>query len=485
MRELEEPGTSSESQGQAESLTAHVAEFVVTADYVDIPSQVLELCKKSILDTLAVALAGSVAESSTLIRRYLSELGLSEGPSTVFGSGLRLSPRFAALANGAAMHADDFDDTWQATPDRHQGVHPTAPVLAAVLALAEPEGRSGKDVLKASVVGIEACCRLFDAASARHTTDGLHSTGTSAMLGAAAGAANLLGLTVDVTRQVLGIAASQTGTLLAQLGTMTKPFHGGLAAECAVVSADLAAMGFTASPNILETRWGYFQAMGGSHDDDRIRDKLGRPWAFADRGVWLKPWPTGSLGHPSLTKTLDLIVEHDLRLPLIAGIRVRTSESIRDVLFHHSPTSELEAKFSLEFGIAALLLERKLTLRHFTDAFVNRPDVQAAIRLVDYTTFSAAEAEKGNYTLVTSFVEVDLVDGGTVGGRIDYGKGSLANPLSEDEVAEKYRDCASFARWPKAKAERAFELVRGLERLDDVRELTACFAASSGKGARP
>ncbi len=445
----------------------------------DIPSEVVELGKKSILDSLAVALSGSVAESSTLIRRYLSGLGLHEGPSTVFGSDLRLAPRFAALANGTAMHADDFDDTWQATPDRYQGVHPTAPVLAAVLALAEPAGRPGRDVLIACLAGIEVCCRIFDAAHPRHILDGFHSTGTSAMLGAAAGVARLLGLTTETTRQALGIAASQTGTLLAQLGTMSKPFHGGLAAECAIVSADLAAMGFTASPVSLETRWGYFQALGGGHEDGRIRGKLGRPWAFADRGVWLKPWPTGSLGHPALTKMLELITEHDLRPQHVVGIRVRTSQSIHDTLFHHRPKSELEAKFSLEFGVAALLLERELTLAHFTDAFVNRPDIQATIERVDYEPFPDTDAKAGDYTLVTSFVEVDLDDGRTVGGRIDYGKGSLANPMSDDDVAAKFRACAAFAGWPEARTEEAIELVHRLETIEDVRALTHCFAAQS------
>ena len=468
---------------QSESLTAHVANFVAQTDFSDVTPEVAELGKKSILDSLGVALSGSVAESSTLIRQYLSGLGLSEGASTVFGSSLRLSPRFAALGNGVAMHADDFDDTWQATPDRYQGVHPTAPVLAAVLAVAEPAGRPGKDVLKACIVGIEVCCRIFDAENPRQTLDGFHSTGASGMLGAAAGVASLIGLTAVVTRQVLGIAASQTGSLLAQLGTMTKPFHGGLAAECAVVSTDLAAIGFTASPKILETRWGYFQALGGSHDDARIRNKLGRPWAFADRGVWLKPWPTGSLGHPTLTKMLELIAQYDLRVQKVAKIRVRTSKSIHDTLFHHKPKSELEAKFSLEFGVAALLLERKLTLSHFTDEFVSRPEVQAAIDLVDFTAFSAAEAKKANHTLVTSSVDVDLVDGTTVGGRIDYGKGSLANPMSENEVVDKFRDSASYARWPESKTEQAIRLVQGLEQLDDVRELTACFAAEQGKGS--
>ena len=464
---------------ERESLTAHVADFIASTGYDDLPPAVVDLCKKSILDTLAVGLSGSVAECSRILGRYLAGLGLAGGESTVIGATQRLPPRFAALANGTATHADDFDDTWQATSDRDQGVHATAPALAAVLALAEPAGRSGKDVLAATAVGIDVCCRLFDAAHPRHTTDGFHSTGTSAMLGAAAAAANLLGLTGEETRRALSLAASQTGTMLAQLGTMAKPFHAGLAAECAVTSVDLAAMGFTASPVILETRWGYFQAAGGGHDDARIRGLLGNPWCFLDRGIWLKPWPTGSLGHPALTKMLEVVTEHDIQPAQVARIRARTSPSIYSVLFHHAPVRELEAKFSLEFGLATLLLERGVTLAHFNDAFVARPEVQAAIGLVDYQSFPEGEAEAGNHTLITSVVEVDLKDGRTIGGRIDYGKGSLANPMSDDEVAEKFRACAAFARWPAAKSEAAIDHAGRLEAIEDVRTLTACFAADA------
>ena len=462
-----------------ESLTAHVAEFITKTRYAEIPPEVVGLAKKAILDALACGLSGSVADCSVLIRRYLGDLGLIKGGATVFGSDMRLPPRFAALANGTSTEADDFDDTWQATPGRDQGVHPTAPALATVMALAEPAGHSGEAVLTATLVGIEVCCRLFDAADPRQMTDGYHSAGTCAMLGAAAGAASLLGLDAETTRRALGIAATQTGTLSANHGTMSKPLHGGLASECAITSIDLAAIGYTASPSILEARWGYFQALGGGHSDERIRGLLGNPWCFVDRGVWLKAWPTGSLSHPAFTKMLELVTEHDLPPADVAGIRVKTSQSIQDVIAFHRPKKGLEGKFSLQFGLASLLLERKVTLGHFTDEFVARPEVQALIERVDYQTFTQAEAKAGDHTLVTTSVEIDLEDGRTLGGRIDYGKGSLANPMSDEEVAEKVLVCADFAGWPRDKAEKAIDLVARLETLENIRPLAACLTVET------
>lgn len=461
-----------------QSLTAHIAEFISSTSFNDIPAEVLELGKKSILDTFACALCGSVAPGSKIVRKYAGNLGLTGGKSTVIGSGERLPPRFAALVNGTAMHADDFDDTYQSSPDKIQGLHATAPVLAAVLAMGEPDRRSGKDLLTACHVGIDVGSRIFDAAAVAHIANGFHTTGTSGMLGAAAAAANFAGLTVERTRAALSLAASQTGTLLCQLGTMAKPFHSGLAAECAIVSVDLAALGMTASPTALEARWGFFHAEGGSYDDDRIRGLLGNPWTFVDRGQWIKPWPTGSLGHTSYTKMLDLVREHDLHPGDVAKIKVRTRQSIHDTLFHHSPKSELQAKFSLEFGVSTLLHERKITLAHFNDEFVLRPELQATIGKVEFTTFPDAEAIKLGYTLVTSFVEIVLNDGRTVSGRLDYPKGSRANPMSYDEVADKFRDCAAFARWPKSKTDEAIEMVKRLERIDDVCELAACFSTA-------
>ena len=204
--------------------------------------------------------------------------------------------------------------------------------------------------------------------------------------------------------------------------------------------------------------------------------RLGEPWTFADRGQWLKPWPTGSLGHPALTKMQAFVREHDLKPADVTAIRVKTSENIHNTLFRHQPRTKLESKFSLEFALATMLLERTVNLFHFSDEFVNRADVQDLIARVDYTTYPEEEARAGDYTLVTAFLEVELGDGRRLADRIDYHKGTIFNPMSEPEVVDKFRHCAEFAGWPKTKTEQAIGIVEALEHLDDVGKLARCLS---------
>jgi len=469
--------------GQGRSLTGYVADFTSRTRFGDIPDDVMWLGKKNILDGLACTLAGARAESGLILREYIAGLG-GGGSETaaIVGTDRRAAPRFAALANGTAMHADDYDDTLQAETGRYQAVHPTSPVLPAVLAAAEAGARSGRDLLTAYHVGVEAACRIFDATDVRHILNGFHGTGTCGMLGAAAGMANLYGLDAETTRLVLGVAASQSCGFQANFGTMMKPMQAGRSAECGVVAADLGRMGFTASPVILEARNGFYQAEGGGFEEPRLRGKLGNPWSFVDRGIWLKPWPTGSLGHPAMTVTQDLVTQHDVDPAQVTELRVRTSENIYTTLFHHRPKTILEAKFSLEFVLAALALQRRLGLTDFTDEFVARPEMQRLISVTKYDTFSEAEGRELGCTIVTAFVEIDLADGRTLSGRADYGKGSKANPMNDAEVADKFRDCAAYAGWPKAKTEKAIDMVWALEGVEDVCELTACLSAAPKEG---
>ncbi|CAM3761197.1 MmgE/PrpD family protein [Bordetella sputigena] len=462
----------------APPLTRYVAEFVVDTREQDIPQEVRQLGKKAILDALGVALPGAISQPGRVLAGYLHDLGCP-GPATVLGTALTLSPRFAALANGTAMHADDYDDTLQAETGRFQGVHPTAPVLSAVLAAGEARGASGRELLLAYQVGVEVACRLFDATHINHILNGFHATATCGMLGAAAAMGRLYGMDAAGIATTLGIAASQAGGLQENFGQSVKPFHAGRSAEVGIFAADLRQRGFTASPIILEAKRGFFQALGGGCEASRLMGKLGQPWSFVDRGIWLKAFPTGSLGHPAMTKMLELVKRHDIRPGDVKRIHVKTSQNIHHTLLHHHPTTELQAKFSLEFCLAALLLERRCGLNQFHDEYVRRPDVQAAIAKVDYTTFTPEEAARDHHNIVTSYVEIELNDGTRYGERVDAGKGNKANPMSEDEVADKFRECAEFSRWPAGKAERAIALVRRLEDVGDVRDITRELSAGT------
>jgi 2-methylcitrate dehydratase PrpD len=459
------------------SLTEYVGDFIVATTYTDIPADVVELGKKSILDGLGLALAGSVAESGNLVQRYLAGFSGAGGTSTLIGTGLRLAPRFAAFGNGLAIHADDYDDTQLAVaPDRVYGLltHPTAPALPAVLAVGESDGRSGRDVLTAYQVGVEVECSIAEAIHPRHYQHGFHSTATCGTFGAAAGIANLLGLSLETTCRVLGLAGSQSAGLRENFGTMTKPFHAGRASESGVLAVELAQMGFTATPHILEAPRGFFRAAGGGYDEASIRGKLGNPWTFADPGISIKPHPCGSLTHPGMTKMLELIRQHDIKPEQVEQVQVGTNQNMPNALIHHRPTTELQAKFSMEFCMAILLLERRAGLKEFTDAVVNRSDVQEMIGRIAFGVHPDAEA--AGYDKMTTIITIRLKDGREITGTADFGKGSPAQPMSYDEVADKFRDCAAFAGWPADKTEKIVAMVRHLEDLADLRTLTALLA---------
>lgn len=464
------------SSDHGAGLTREVAEFVVATDYGSIPDEVTGLARKSILDGLGLALSGSVAESGAIVERYLRAQGLS-GDTTVIGTGLRVQPRFAAFANGVGVHADDFDDTQLAVQkDRVYGLltHPTAPCLPAALAVAEQLDSSGRELALAYNLGVEVESKISEAMSPRHYQHGFHSTATCGVFASASAAARLYGLDVARTRRALAIAASQAGGLRENFGTMTKPFHAGRAAEAGIIAADLADAGWTAAEGILESPRGFFQAHGGGFSLEALSGRLGNPWTFADPGVSIKPHPSGSLTHPGMTRMMELILEHDIRADEVEQVNVGTNHNMPNALIHHRPTDELQAKFSMEFCMAILLLRRRGGLAEFTDEVVNRPDVQEMIRRVEFGVHP--EAEAAGYDKMTTIIDIRLRDGRTISGRADFGKGSPANPMSYDEVAEKFTGCAEFAGWDRDRAAQVVETVRDLESLESVRELTALLA---------
>jgi 2-methylcitrate dehydratase PrpD len=459
-------------------LTAYVGRFVATTTYERIPEEVIELGKKSILDGLGLALAGSRAETGSISRKYIQQMGVCNGKATIIGSAQRTSPRFAALVNGISIHADDFDDTQlAAAKDRVYGLlmHPTVPVLPAIFALAEQRAVSGKEWMLAYHVGAEVECKIAEAVAPRHYQDGFHTTGTCGPLGSAAACAKLLKFDLSKTLNAFGLAASQSAGLRENFGTMTKPFQAGHAAETGLISAELVALGWTAAEQILEADRGFFHAVGGSYDPSAIMDRMGNPWTFASPGVSLKPYPSGSLTHPAMTELARLIDVHKIQATQVEKVDVGANHNMTTTLLHHQPRTGLEAKFSMEFCLAILLLEHKAGLVQFSDNVVQRPDVQEMIRRINF--YVDPEAESAGYDKMTSILKIHLTDGGVITGRTDFGKGSPANPMSFDETAEKFRGCAEFAEWPRAKTEEIITLTKALETAPDVSALSPLLSA--------
>lgn len=453
-------------------LTREVAQFILSTQPNQLSAELIAIGKKSILDGFGLALSGSVAESGHIIQKYLISQNLN-GDTTVIGTRMKVPARFAAFANGVAMHADDYDDTQLAVqPDRVYGLltHPTAPCLPAALAIAESMNLSGAEMMLAYHLGVEVETKVAEAISPRHYQHGFHATATCGTMAAAAAAARLRGLDEDATLRALGIAASQSAGLRENFGSMTKPFHAGRSSESGVVAVDFAQAGWTATDRILESPRGFFQAHGGGYELSAISGKLGNPWTFVHPGVSIKPNPSGSLTHPGMTTMLELIFKHDIKPEEVARVDVGTNHNMPNALIHHEPKNELQAKFSMQFCMAILLLERRGSLPEFTDDVVNRADVKAMIKKINFHIHP--EAEAAGYDKMTTIIDIHMTDGRIISDRSDFGKGSPQKPMSYDEVADKFHGCAEFAQWDQGKAKALVEVVKHLEQVQSVRELT-------------
>jgi 2-methylcitrate dehydratase PrpD len=457
--------------------TAAAAGFITRPSFDDIPANVIAEAKRCLIDGFGVILAGSTTEGSRIVREYIKAEATGRRDATVLGpERLAATASQAALANGASGHAMDYDDTQlSSTPDRVFGLltHPTVPALAASLAVGERVGASGPAVLEAFLVGFDVECKIAEAINPEHYLRGFHSTGTIGTFGAAASTARLLKLSPAATAHALGIAASMSAGIRVNFGSMTKPLHAGRAAENGVTAAELASRGFTAGDDPLDGEWGFFQVAGGGADLPRLVGALGTPYSIVQPGVSIKPYPCGSLGHPTLDAMLKLVTDHDVKPDQVARVRVRAGSNILNPLRYKTAKTELEAKFCLPFMMTSILLRRRAGIREFTDEFVSSAPVQAMMERVD-TVFDK-EIEARGFDKMRSIVEVDLVGGRTLVQASDERyRGGPERPFTRAELHEKFADCASLVLTPE-KTTRAIDLIESIDRLANIRELTAAL----------
>jgi 2-methylcitrate dehydratase PrpD len=340
--------------------------------------------------------------------------------------------------------------------------------------MGEARGASGADAMLAYHLGVEVECKISEAINPRHYQTGFHSTATCGTFAAAAASGRLMGMDVETMCRALSIAGSQSAGLRENFGTMTKPFHAGRSSESGVAAAQFASYGWTATDKILEAPRGFFSAAGGGYDANAIDGKLGKPWTFVEPGISIKPHPSGSLTHPGMTEMLRLLRENDIKAKDVVRVRVGTNHNMPNALIHHRPRNELQAKFSMEFSMAILLLERRAGLQEYTDEVVMRPDVQEMIEKVDFGV--DPEAEAAGYHLMTTLIDIELANGKHVKGRADFGKGSPAMPMSYEDVAGKFRENAEFAKFPLKQAEQVIAMVRELESLPKIATLMEVLA---------
>jgi 2-methylcitrate dehydratase PrpD len=377
--------------------------------------------------------------------------------ATVLGRAEQVDIASAALVNGITSHTFDFDDTHLKTI-----IHPAGPVASAVLALAERRGAAGRAVLDALVLGIDVACRIGNVMYPDHYDRGWHITGSTGMLGAAAGCARLLGLDERQTAMALGIAASQPIGLREQFGTMTKPFHPGAAARAGLMSALLAQSGFTASAHALEAPRGFVQVVSDRRAWHEATDELGERFEISFNTY--KPFACGIVIHPSIDACVQLRAQ-GIGAEQVARIDLRVHSLVLELTGKKEPRDGLQGKFSVYHGAAAGLIYGRAGEAEFTDAVVNDPGV---IALRDKVRAIVDDAVHEDAALVSAL----LNDGRRVEIRVDHAIGSMLNPLSDARLEAKF-DALVAPVLGEARAKEIGARSRTLASLGDVRTLTA------------
>jgi 2-methylcitrate dehydratase PrpD len=443
--------------------TARLGAFVVSAEP---PPEARARAAVALLDTVGVTLAGASEPASRIVQSMVA----AEGGEAcgVFGTSWRASASGAALANGTAAHALDYDDMCFVSL-----AHPSAPLVPALLAVGEVAGSSGSDLLDAYIVAFEIEGRLGQLMNPRHYQRGWHCTSTLGTIGAAAAVSRLLRLDEAAASHALAIAASEASGLKENFGTMVKPLHAGLAARNGVQAGLLAQAGMIASARAVDGPQGFLRAMDGEHSaiGDALAD-LGQRWEIVETGITVKLYPSCAGTHPALDAILDLRRQHGFVADDVEQIDVDVDSITPTILIYERPRSGLEGKFSMPFCAAAAVVFGHVGLDTFDDATVTSDAVTAFMPRVTMRTDPSLNGI--GPALTQARVTVRLRDGRVLTERANGARGYPARPASDDELDAKFLQCARRAL-PEASCRSALQLLRRIEQVEDIRVLTAAL----------
>jgi len=444
--------------------TREIADWLADLRLEDIPALAVERATASILDTLGVTLPG-LTEPPARIAAQLAASDMAAPVASQVGTKLRTSMEWAAFINGIAAHALDYDDVSYAVIG-----HPSVVVLPAVLAVAEATGASGASVLTAYVGGVEVMAKVARALGEQHYLVGWHMTATAGCFASAAAAAKLLGLGPSGIQAALGIAASSAAGLQVNFGTMTKPYHAGHAGRCGVNAARLAAAGFTASPDVFDGSRGFLAAYGADPARAAVGLALGQPLEFEAPGLGIKRYPCCYGTHRALDGILSLVEQHGLSGADVAHAEVSAPPGELQPLIYPRPQSGLEGKFSMQYALAAAVIDGAVGLGTFEDDMVGRAVVQSLLPRIDVRPFAPGSPEAAGGTAGGDGevrVAVQTHDGRRLQERVRYARGAPENPVGMAEVVAKFRDCAA-GRLTDDQVSQAVEQVRSLRDADDL-----------------
>lgn len=448
------------------TIVQELAQRVLRFDSSRLTPRAILQAKASILDTIGVTLAG-YQEPCTQILLKTPGVATAPGPALIFGSSRRTSVLDAALINGTASHALDFDDF-----SGVMGGHQSVPLVSALIALAEERGGGGIDLIAAYVMGVEVQIRFARAVNFHHYDKGWHPTSTLGVFGATAAACHFLKLDHARTTMALSVAASLASGLKANFGTMTKPLHVGQCSRNGILATLLAEKGFDAAPDVLEHRQGFLNVFNGpgTFDVARMFENWGGPLEVEAKSIALKQFPCCGSTHPAINMALRLRREEQIDIADVTRIEVMPhGRRLRHTNTPH-PESSLEAKFSVQYVVARALADGAVRLKDFEGDAHHDPKVQHLLNLTTATPHpdmaDDAEEQWGAEVIVT------LRNGRRHARRIDnlVGRGG-DNPMSSTEMWDKFSDCAARSL-PRDQLALLFERLQAFETITDIADVT-------------
>jgi 2-methylcitrate dehydratase PrpD len=438
--------------------------------YEDLPAEAVHWAKVGILDTIGVTLAGSSDPCATIVAGVLS----SSGPSLVVGTSRRTSPLDAALVNGAASHALDFDDC-----SNTMAGHPSAPVLSALFALADEIGASGRDFITAYVAGFETECKISLGVNLYQYTRGWHPTGTLGVFGAAAACAKLLKLDEERIAVGLAIAASLSSGIKSNFGTYVKPLHVGHSARNGLFAALIARDDYTASPVAFEHKQGYFEVFNGAgnYDAEKILPAWGKPFDIVRPGIGLKQYPCCASTHSAIDATLKLVRTHDLNPEAVERIQSWTHKRRLEHTNRPDPQSTKDAKFSVQYCIARALLDRKVVIEHFEGDAYKDEDARRLTGLVEAAPYTTEQFPADNH--FGAEIRVTLRGGTVLTEKVERAAGRTSDDaLPPDRLREKFENCAHRAL-ARDRTAAVYSAIHDFEKLPDVRAVHNAMATDA------
>lgn len=397
----------------------------------------------TLLDTIGVSLAGK----NTEIVKIMNEtyLGRPDGVAQVWTTGQRTDPETAAMLNGTATHALDYDDTNESIRG-----HLSATIWPTVLALSEAKGSSGTAIIEAYLVGVRSAIAIADGMSIDdHYRRGWHSTATVGVLGATCAASRILGLDVLKTRHALGIAASTASGSRQNFGTMTKPLHAGLAAKNAVLAARLAASGFESNPSILEGEIGYYALYGDAKSASSVKQSLSEGWLPSRHGASLKNYAVCYNLHRMCDAAKNIIKQNTININEIDRVVVTVEPEGTSPLIHKEPKTALQCKFSAQFAVAAVLLGKNLGPNELFEPLLSNVTLQSLMKQITAREDIVPPMGSTDWIEGYAVVEILLKSGMMLATRVDYPRGHWGAPFSPDEHFTKFNNCLKLGSHEK------------------------------------